>query len=389
MEGLSLLLVLFSSALSYRVSNFFMGKTKVFGTDVHKKSRPVLPEGVGLGPGLCFIAGTFVLALLYPASKTYILLSGCTVSLNVLLGYVDDTMELSWLFKLVFPCVAIMPMIISYDGSTYLDLALGYSCDLRGGFHLSLVVLSVFFTNSINILSGINGVESGQVLVVAGAAVLDRVWLSGRLGPAGSMCGLLFGCTASLFHLNKYPARCLVGDTFCYFAGAALLCAGVLGGFTKTIFLFFAPEALNLLLSLPQLLGVIECPRHRMPWMEERPRPTPPHRRESKTHPSRSTTYEVLTPSMVEITLAGTGKTSGGSAVLLRGAARALLVKIGLGVGLAKRVKGNSVSIPNLTLLNVLLYYLGEAEEQNLTYLLMCMQALWCATVIVAKWILK
>lgn len=65
--------------------------------------------------------------------------------------------------------------------------------------------------------------------------------------------------------LARYPARVFVGDTFCYFAGQVLACAGVLGHFSKTLLLFFVPQLINFALSLPQLFGLVPCPRHRVP----------------------------------------------------------------------------------------------------------------------------
>ena len=71
------------------------------------------------------------------------------------------------------------------------------------------------------------------------------------------------------------PARCFVGDTFTYSAGVTFAAVsvresghrqvGIFGHFTKSLLLFFLPQLLNFLLSLPQLFGIIPCPRHRLP----------------------------------------------------------------------------------------------------------------------------
>jgi len=37
---------------------------------------------------------------------------------------------------------------------------------------------------------------------------------------------------------------------------------GILGGFSKTMMLFFIPQLINFALSIPQLFGFIHCPRH-------------------------------------------------------------------------------------------------------------------------------
>ena len=75
--------------------------------------------------------------------------------------------------------------------------------------------------------------------------------------------------SAALLKHNAFPSRVFVGDTYCYFAGMTFAVAGIMGHFTKTMFLFFLPQLANFLLSLPQLLGVVFCPRHRLPYFEE------------------------------------------------------------------------------------------------------------------------
>lgn len=56
-----------------------------------------------------------------------------------------------------------------------------------------------------------------------------------------------------------------VGDTFCYFAGMTFAVVGILGHFSKTLILFFLPQIINFLYSIPQLFKFIPCPRHRLP----------------------------------------------------------------------------------------------------------------------------
>lgn len=40
---------------------------------------------------------------------------------------------------------------------------------------------------------------------------------------------------------------------------------GILGHFSKTLLLFFIPQIINFLYSVPQLFHFVPCPRHRMP----------------------------------------------------------------------------------------------------------------------------
>lgn len=40
---------------------------------------------------------------------------------------------------------------------------------------------------------------------------------------------------------------------------------GILGHFSKTLILFFIPQIINFLYSIPQLFKFVPCPRHRLP----------------------------------------------------------------------------------------------------------------------------
>ena len=72
-------------------------------------------------------------------------------------------------------------------------------------------------------------------------------------------------CTLALWKHNKFPSQVFVGDTYCYAAGMTFAVVGILGHFSKTMMLFFIPQLINFALSLPQILGVVHCPRHRVP----------------------------------------------------------------------------------------------------------------------------
>uniref|UniRef100_A0A453AT43 UDP-N-acetylglucosamine--dolichyl-phosphate N-acetylglucosaminephosphotransferase n=1 Tax=Aegilops tauschii subsp. strangulata TaxID=200361 RepID=A0A453AT43_AEGTS len=69
----------------------------------------------------------------------------------------------------------------------------------------------------------------------------------------------------ALLGFNWYPSSVFVGDTYTYFAGMTLAVVGILGHFSETLLLFFLPQVLNFLCSVPQLFHFVPCPRHRLP----------------------------------------------------------------------------------------------------------------------------
>lgn len=60
--------------------------------------------------------------------------------------------------------------------------------------------------------------------------------------------------------------------------------AGILGHYSKTLLLFFIPQILNTIYSLPQLFRVIPCPRHRMPRLLMVKQPAASNDDEAKSH---------------------------------------------------------------------------------------------------------
>lgn len=223
---------------------------------------------------------------------------------SLILGFCDDVFDIRWRFKMPIPIVASIPMLLVYyagQGGTglvvpgwpaFLRTLVGSSViDIGFFYYLFISLLSTFCTHSINILAGINGVEVGQALIIATSLCInDALYLPIRAAmspfqPATqstlqnelvgrhlfslSLTLPLVGTCAGLLAWNRHPSLVFVGDTFCYFAGQALACAGVLGHFSKTLLLFFLPQVFNFLLSCPQLFGFVPCPRHRVPKVHQ------------------------------------------------------------------------------------------------------------------------
>ena len=75
--------------------------------------------------------------------------------------------------------------------------------------------------------------------------------------------------SCALLYFNWYPSAVFVGDTYCYFAGMTFAVVAISGHFSKTMLLFFIPQVLNFLYSVPQLFRLIPCPRHRLPRLNK------------------------------------------------------------------------------------------------------------------------
>ncbi|KAL0725505.1 hypothetical protein Bca4012_040104 [Brassica carinata] len=204
-----------------------------------------------------------------------------SICFMILLGFVDDVLDVPWRVKLLLPSFATLPLLMAYAGHTtivipkplvsYVGLEI---LDLGRIYKLYMALLAVFCTNSINIHAGLNGLEIGQTVVIAAAILIHNVMQIGasvdtefRQAHAFSiyLTQPLMATSLAMLAYNWYPSAVFVGDTYTVFAGMTMAVAGILGHFSETLLIFFLPQVLNFLLSLPQLAGIVKCPRHRLP----------------------------------------------------------------------------------------------------------------------------
>jgi UDP-N-acetylglucosamine--dolichyl-phosphate N-acetylglucosaminephosphotransferase len=277
---LSLGISILSFVLTYNIIPIFMElnhSKKLFGVDINKcediknladPDRREVPEALGIVPATVFLVVSIIsqtiINLTFERKLEFNagLLSICFM---IFLGFADDVLDLKWRYKLVLPTIASIPMILAYSGSTsiiipnFISRVIGIK-ELELGilFLIYMSLLAVFCTNSINIYAGINGLEVGQSLII-GFSVLTfnllEIFKGNEQGFFPLVIIMPFCFTSlALFWYNHYPAKCFIGDTYCYFAGMTFACTGILGHFSKTLLLFFIPQILNFLISLPQVI---------------------------------------------------------------------------------------------------------------------------------------
>ncbi|KAG9444991.1 hypothetical protein H6P81_016331 [Aristolochia fimbriata] len=271
------------------VASRYLLRRNMFGYDINKKGTPQgaikVPESLGIVVGIVFL----VIAILFQhfnftADSNWLVEYNAalvSVCFMMLLGFVDDVLDVPWRIKLLLPSFAALPLLMAYAGHTTIIIPkplipyVGVDLlDLGWIYKLYMGLLAVFCTNSINIHAGINGLEVGQTVVIASAVLIHNVMQIGastdpeyRQAHAFSIYLVqpLLATSLALLSYNWYPSSVFVGDTYTYFAGMALAVVGILGHFSETLLLFFLPQVLNFLYSCPQLFKIIPCPRHRLP----------------------------------------------------------------------------------------------------------------------------
>ena len=273
-----------------RIKNMFI-KANLYGVDMNKSSGDKVPEALGVVSGCLFLITLFLFIpvpftnyifndINFPHSEFMEFLAALlSICCMLLLGFADDVLDLRWRHKLLLPTIASLPLLMVYYinfNSTLIIVPkplrhwFGFSVDLWMFYYLYMGMLAVFCTNAINILAGINGLEVGQSLIISMSILLfNIIELSGDLWKAHQF-SLYFmlpyiATSLGLLKFNRYPAQVFVGDTFCYLSGMTFAVVGIIGHFSKTTLLFFIPQIINFLYSIPQLFHFIPCPRHRLP----------------------------------------------------------------------------------------------------------------------------
>lgn len=260
-------------------------KTSLWGRDINKRRDEKVPESLGFVCGMVYLCCVILFQPFFHRMLGEYNAAIVSISFALLLGFADDVLDLRWSVKITLSAVATLPLLIGYAGPTNVVVpialrgSLGESVQLGWLYHVYMLLVAVFCTNSINIYAGINGLEVGQSLIIAVSVALhNAVELAIAPAPAAAAHHLLsfvlllpfIAVSLALFGFNKYPSQVFVGDSYTYFAGMTLAVVGILGHCSKTLLLLFLPELINFTLSLPQLLHIVPIPRHRVPTLDEK-----------------------------------------------------------------------------------------------------------------------
>ncbi|CAJ0939888.1 unnamed protein product, partial [Mesorhabditis belari] len=355
-----------------------------YGNDQCKVSDAPVPEPMGVITAAVYLIVMFIFIpfpfiewayteVSFPHDKFLAFLSAIiSICTAILLGFADDMLDLRWRHKLLFPTLSSLPVLMVYyvQGSSttivvpkivrYFVSLMGFEMttflNISLFYYLFMGMVIVFCTNAINIYAGVNGLEVGQSLVIASSITLYNFIQLYRLDdPVTSWQNWLsiyflvpfIATSLILYNFNKCPARVFVGDTYCYWAGMTLAVVAILGHFSKTAMLFFIPQALNFIYSIPQLFHFVPCPRHRLPKFD-----------------AKTNTVGMSFAEFKESDLGRIGQ---------------LIVSILSTIGLLFREnfeKGGEkwTRVNNFTVINLLLKFVGPVNEHTLTNLLMLLQ---------------
>jgi UDP-N-acetylglucosamine--dolichyl-phosphate N-acetylglucosaminephosphotransferase len=248
-------------AAAAMASSYFLGRwvggyferAGLVGKDLHKPGTPSRPTSAGIP---AFIAFYFA-AMAYVFGRTYLvgdytgLLEVTASILSIMfvtfVGFLDDVnvteghrVGLKQWQKPLLTLPAAIPLVALKLGVSSMTLPLLGQVRLGLLYPLVVVPLAIVgASNMVNLLGGLNGLESGMGVVYLTSLSLYAYVNSGLAAKIIAFAAL--GATAGIFVLNRFPARLLPGDSFTYFLGAVLATLAVVGNMEKAALVASVP----------------------------------------------------------------------------------------------------------------------------------------------------
>ncbi len=247
----------------------YLRKINLVVQDQNKEDKPLVPLSGGLAVVAGFFAGllTFIFIrtffptidglILNDYNLKYIFAGMISILIITLVGFIDDliierTKESSsglkqWQKPLLTLSAAI-PLVAIMAGETSMALPFIGRFDIGVLYPLILVPVGVVgAANMVNLLGGLNGLETGMGIVYISMLGL-YAYMNGRY-IAALIALMAFAALLGFFYYNKFPAKILPGDSLTYFLGGTLVVIAVVGNIEKAALIVAIPFFIEFLLK--------------------------------------------------------------------------------------------------------------------------------------------
>ncbi len=207
------------------------------GKDVNKASKAEVAELGGIAALFAFSVSLSLVVgmqkLIGNVAEPPFLAAISVFFMAAMIGLIDDISNMRQRLKAIVLAFAALPLMLVHIGPELVDLPFGWTINFTGSMYLLYWIILVpigvtGLANAVNMSAGYNGLESGQVAIVAGSLLLIG-YLRDVPAHALLILATLVGCAAGLFYFNRYPAKVFIGDVGTMGLGAAIAAAVVLG----------------------------------------------------------------------------------------------------------------------------------------------------------------
>lgn len=222
-----------------------MREAGIVGIDIHKPSKPVIPEMGGISILVGLTAAVLVSSIVLPAFITEFLVFLMVTLIAGLVGIIDDLRGLHPIVKPILTALACLPILIfqTYWPHPFLPLVGHTGVRLTLVYPLLIPFAIAIPANAVNMMDPLNGVMTGTCSI-ATVVFLVCALLFGRYEIV-VLCAGLLGCLLAFHRYNKYPARVFAGDVGSLAVGAGLGALTVIGRLEVVGIIALMPQIMN------------------------------------------------------------------------------------------------------------------------------------------------
>lgn len=223
--------------------------------DQHKEGKPLIPNGLGVLYVLFTTVYLFALYFLGIVQPVYGVSAPLTLAVCILfggfMGLLDDWMDLKWRNKAFMPLIAALPLIY-YAIANPLTVRTSISLPFVGmipfdGYYYFLIIplIVMVVTNAVNMLGGLNGLES----VCPAIVLLGLLGISEMTGQPFTFMAvpLLFWLVLAVLNVR---GRIFVGNSGSFAIGMTIASFAIVADVKSGLLISIVPYVLNSALIL-------------------------------------------------------------------------------------------------------------------------------------------
>ncbi|MBR9679865.1 MAG: hypothetical protein GOU99_02340 [Candidatus Altiarchaeota archaeon] len=243
----------------------YLKASGIMARDQHKRDKPLLPTSGGIPVffGFYLAVSLYIFLRVYYFGDMSDLLPIMAVLLSTaiitVIGFLDDIrvnlgsnqerIGLKQWQKPLLTLVAAIPLMALKVGNPSMSLPLIGLVNVGILYPLVFVPVGVMgAANMVNLLAGLNGLETGMAIVYLGSLAYFAFLNSTLAAKVIAFAGL--GAALGFYYWNKFPAKVLPGDSLTYFFGALLANLAIIGNMEKVALVISIPFFFEFALKL-------------------------------------------------------------------------------------------------------------------------------------------
>ncbi|MEM2056895.1 MAG: hypothetical protein QXO76_01380 [Thermoproteota archaeon] len=218
-------------------------KVNLFGIDVHKSWRPLVPKIGGLSVFIGVTTSVMITSFLFNMVDNRVLAFIISTGLAAIVGLWEDFRELNPILKPVLLALAGLPIVFMGAYYPYPNLPFVGKRMLTILYPILVPIAFTIVTNAINSMDVLNGSMTFTSIVATSTIFLINLMKYNVL-PA-YLCISLLGSLAVFAYYNKYPAKFFPGNVGSLYVGACLISIAIIGSVEIALLIAILPQITN------------------------------------------------------------------------------------------------------------------------------------------------